>query len=187
EARHQLRLVGLQMPDHRPVEIAKILHGLPLSIRLLRLVLAKFAAARSIGEAKARLGFRFTDRQQADRGGIAPGAGAGGGDTRLYGGKIALEVLDHCRFGPAPVLIMHRPRSRTSIGHRALLYSAPYPMPHAGVCKAAGGHLPCRREKSPRACSRTPGRSILAYIIKNPCIGAPSDNFLLHLRLIISS
>src|SRR5690606_75862 len=57
KARLQLRLVGLQMPDHRPVEIAKILHGLPFSIRLLRLVFAKLAAARSIGEAKARLGF----------------------------------------------------------------------------------------------------------------------------------
>ena len=81
------------MPDDRPFQIGEILHGLPLAIGFLHLVLAQKAAAGRIGRPDRILALGLADRQEPNRGRITPHALAGRLDAGMHRCQVVSEVV----------------------------------------------------------------------------------------------
>ena len=91
----ELRLVGLEVPDHGPIDV-EIGHLLGFAVGFLHFVLAQFRTAGGHGQADALLGNGFAHGQQFDVGTVPAGAFGGRGDPAFHLGDVGAELLD-CR------------------------------------------------------------------------------------------
>ncbi|MNV24314.1 hypothetical protein D3C71_1153750 [compost metagenome] len=159
EAGDQLGLVGLQMADHRPLQITQVLHRLPLVVGFLHLVFTQQPAAGLVGQADTRFIDGLAHRQQAHLFGVAADALAGGGNALLHHRQVVGEILDGFGTRVAPVLVVAGGGIRRCGGHGSSLPGAVLNARHE---KPA---IRCREGRETNGAVLLAGRSILTQLL----------------------